>query len=320
MTRRRRSVLLRAIALAALCVTSAGCADEPHATPESPQHAAEPFRADSTQVDGCVRLGSYGDSVDCLAQAYGNVAARSGPARATLAVERALASPDEPAELLLAENCHRVMHALGAATLVHFDGAVDEALAAATPLCLSGFHHGVIEHAVAFAPGADAGAACARLSPPDECLHGLGHGFAISSGYHRDRTLQRCHDLARAHERPCLGGAMMELFMVLRPGSPAASGRIDCAGIDDDLQTMCVRALGAGLVWSSDLRDPPTAAARACGDLEPADRAACAAAVGETIGERSAGDELRADRACRGMGDLRRDCERGVRRFVATRS
>lgn len=298
------------VLLACAAVLLSACVPSTSEQPSDAPRVA-PFRADSTTVAACDAM-PYERRVTCLAQAYGNLAFRAGPRDAVRRVERALGQASHPVK----ENCHRIMHAVGAASLERFAGSIERAFAAGTPLCASGYHHGVVEQVSGFDDQLELEDTCRDIAGRIACLHGLGHGIAIAAGYDRDRALDRCRELPGADERPCLGGAMMELFMMLRDGSPAGSDERSCDGVAADLAIMCARARGAGRVWTTDLADAQQAAARACVDAWGRQRAACAGAVGETLAERAAGDDDLVARACAAMGVDRRSCLAGASRFA----
>jgi hypothetical protein len=104
---------------------------------------------------------------------------------------------------------------------VHYEGGVGKAFADGRASCWSGYYHGILERAFA---GADAD----RLGPlsrdlcsdPDvrstdfiayQCVHGLGHGLMIFTGYDLPKSLEVCDALATAWDQSsCTGGVFME--------------------------------------------------------------------------------------------------------------
>ncbi len=171
------------------------------------------FEADETVVDEC-------DEQACFEQAFGNVAYREGPKAALALLDERVASGVIPGD----GKCHRIAHTIGAASLARFDGNVARSFANGSASCWSGFYHGVLERSLATvrsftaqALGAKVRKLCAdrsfRSSPwlGDQCVHGIGHGLMISTGYSLPLSLRVCDRLDVAFDRvSCKGGAFME--------------------------------------------------------------------------------------------------------------
>jgi hypothetical protein len=171
------------------------------------------FEADETVLDEC-------DKQACFEQAFGNVAYREGPKAALALLDESVASGVIPGD----GNCHRIAHTIGAASLARFDGNVALSFAAGSASCWSGFYHGVLERSLATvrsftakALGAKVRKLCAdrsfRSSPwlADQCVHGIGHGLMISTGYSLPLALRVCDRLDVAFDRnTCKGGVFME--------------------------------------------------------------------------------------------------------------
>ena len=172
---------------------------------------AAAFQPDETTLVSC------SDDFACLEQAFGNVAYRRGPKAALGLFRRRLAS-EPPIEA----DCHRIAHMIGAATLARFHGDVGKALAAGAATCWSGYYHGVVERGLSGVPdeklGEAARALCAdeklRAGPAFvlyQCVHGLGHGLMITTGYDLPLSLRACDGLAARWDRQsCTGGVFME--------------------------------------------------------------------------------------------------------------
>ncbi|MDQ3888963.1 MAG: cytochrome c [Actinomycetota bacterium] len=172
---------------------------------------AAAFEPDGTTLADC------GHDFGCLEQAFGNVAYRRGPKAALALFERTLASQPR-----VETDCHRIAHMIGAATLARFDGDVGRALAAGSATCWSGYYHGVVERGLA-GVGDEKLAEAARALCEDEklragpafvlyqCVHGLGHGLMITTGYDLPLSLRVCDRLAARWDRQsCTGGVFME--------------------------------------------------------------------------------------------------------------
>ena len=169
------------------------------------------FEPDNTKLASC------DEDFTCLEQAFGNLAYYQGPKQALQRFEQAIARPG-PIE----SDCHRVAHSIGAAAFTHFHGKVGQAFAAGSAACWSGYYHGVIERAFSDVKQEDLGKAARRMcSDPKlrggptftlyQCVHGLGHGLMIYTGYDLPGSLQVCDELEGSWDQTaCTGGVFME--------------------------------------------------------------------------------------------------------------
>jgi cytochrome c553 len=168
-----------------------------------------PFKPNTQRLEGCL-------DADCRRQAFGNIAYREGPKPALdLFDEKQL--EDKAVE----GDCHRIAHTIGAASLQHFDGSVARALSQGRSSCWSGYYHGVVEHAFAGTPQDElptksrticVGTDIRRTSYiAYQCVHGLGHGLMIHTGYDLPRSLRVCDELNTDWDRTsCHAGVFME--------------------------------------------------------------------------------------------------------------
>jgi mono/diheme cytochrome c family protein len=175
------------------------------------QALAGKFKPDDKKIDDC-----KGDFA-CYEQAYGNLAYYEGPKVALARFEQAIAQPGA-----IEGNCHRIAHAIGAASLARFKGNVAPAFAAGTAACWSGYYHGVVERAlVDVKPDQLPQAARGMCDDPDlrsgptftlyQCVHGLGHGLMIYTHYDMPRSLKVCDRLnGNWDQTSCTGGVFME--------------------------------------------------------------------------------------------------------------
>ena len=198
--------------------------DDPQAAPApqggsvlNPHPAAGPFEADDTTLADCAELTA--EVRACYEQAFGNLAFSSN-AKATLAevVVQEAKIPE------VAANCHRIVHTVGAAVLARWKGDVASALVEGDSTCWSGFYHGLLERALAPARSTgELGRLIRDLCDPTgknwptfthyQCLHGIGHGLMLRTGYQRDVSLDLCTRLADQWSRQsCDGGVFMEGF------------------------------------------------------------------------------------------------------------
>ena len=164
------------------------------------------FVADATPLADCA--GAY----SCLEQAFGNIAFDAGPSRRSPSSRRARPKPD------VERDCHRIVHLIGSAALARFDGDVARTFAEGSPVCVSGYYHGILERAFV---GISTKAELARVARElcvgvgirrrgfldYQCRHGLGHGLHDPDGLrpsHGAVALQRSrHGLGSrdVHER-----------------------------------------------------------------------------------------------------------------------
>jgi hypothetical protein len=186
----------------------------PEAASKLPLHPmAVHFKPDDTTVADCTEQ-------TCYEQAYGNIAYGQGPKAALTLVEKQYAGGADP-------SCHRIVHMIGSAALTRNKGNVARTFAEGSSTCWSGYYHGVLVRAFADVKSfkADALGAISRALCSDrqvrgsswlsyQCLHGLGHGLMITTGYRLPLSLDVCRRLAGAWERTsCKGGVFMENFI-----------------------------------------------------------------------------------------------------------
>ncbi|MGH3018018.1 MAG: c-type cytochrome [Gaiellaceae bacterium] len=168
------------------------------------------YRPDGTTLADCT--GDFG----CYEQAFANIAYRQGPKAALALLERKIRSPGP-----IDADCHRITHAIGSGALAHFDGDSGAAFAAGGVTCASGYYHGIIERSLLGKPTEAIGpltqSLCASQSIRRtefihfQCVHGLGHGLMIYTGYGLPRSLDYCDELETEWEREsCRGGVFME--------------------------------------------------------------------------------------------------------------
>jgi hypothetical protein len=182
-----------------------------HVAANNPHPVAGQFKPDERTFADC----DPGDRA-CVEQAYGNVAYGEGPEQALALFDRAIAS--DPA---IEANCHRIAHTIGSAALAKI-GNVSEAFARGSASCWSGYYHGILERAFTGVSsrdemGARARELCADLKEGSstfllyQCVHGLGHGLMIRSGYDLPFALSICDRLATEWDQTsCTGGVFME--------------------------------------------------------------------------------------------------------------
>ena len=171
--------------------------------------AAGGFAPDGTRLEEC-----EGDRT-CLEQAFGNLAYRNGP-QPTIRLFDRLMTTDDAVE----GNCHRIVHMIGSAALARYHGNVAKAFAEGSASCWSGYYHGILERAFIDADPGDLGTISRRLCDEGiratdylayQCVHGLGHGLMIYTGYNLPLALETCDELTTDWDQSsCSGGVFME--------------------------------------------------------------------------------------------------------------
>ncbi len=170
------------------------------------------FEPDGTKLESC-------DEQTCYEQAFGNVAYYDGPKAALDLFDEKIAEGG-PIE----SGCHRIAHRIGSASLARFNGNVAKTFAAGRASCWSGYYHGVLERAFAPVKSFDAASLgkVARGLCDDasvrkitwlayQCVHGLGHGLMLHTGYDLPLSLDVCDELATSWDQTsCKGGVFME--------------------------------------------------------------------------------------------------------------
>lgn len=168
------------------------------------------FKPDKTKLSDC-------NAQACYEQAFGNVAYYQGPKAAL-----ALFAHEMAVNKAVEAGCHRIAHKIGSAALVRDHGNIPKAFAAGSSICWSGYYHGILERAF-YGISTQAGlikAARRVCSSPGlqhdtwllyQCVHGLGHGLMISTGYDLPFALHVCDKLQTPWDQTsCTGGVYME--------------------------------------------------------------------------------------------------------------
>lgn len=169
-----------------------------------------PFVPDGTRIEDC------SNDPACFEKAFGNMAFRDGP-KPTLALFAEKMASDTVVEA----GCHRIAHAIGAGALARMGGKPGLAIAEGAATCWSGYYHGVLERSYAGVSNARLAAVTRSLCVGKEvrattfiyyqCVHGLGHGLMIHTGYDLPLSLRTCDRLRTDWDRSsCTGGVFME--------------------------------------------------------------------------------------------------------------
>jgi hypothetical protein len=188
-----------------------GPASQPQQTSSLDMHPiAGNFKPDGTKLSDC-------NAQLCYEQAFGNVAYYKGPKAAL-----ALFAHEMAVNKAIEAGCHRIAHKIGSASLVRDHGNIPEAFAAGSSICWSGYYHGILERAfygISTETGLIKAARRVCASPGlqrdqwllYQCVHGLGHGLMISTGYDLPFALRVCDKLQTSWDQTsCTGGVYME--------------------------------------------------------------------------------------------------------------
>jgi len=281
---------------------------------------AKPFAPDRTTLADCAAT----NTPDCLEQAFGNLTFRAGPKPALAQLAKTLQT--NPA---VQADCHRIAHRMGSAALSRFHDRVAPAFIAGNPICASGYYHGIIERAFLGQPNARLATVARQLcSDPQinaqrflayQCIHGLGHGLMIYTGYDLPQSLKTCDQLQTGFDRiSCSGGVFMENFnssygitsKYLRASDPI----YPCDAVTENHKLYCYLLVTANLlrVTGGNLK----ATARGCLRSEPRWVSTCYESFGRDVSGMSGKDPRRALAGCRLAAAHESDCIYGVAREI----
>jgi mono/diheme cytochrome c family protein len=278
------------------------------------------FRPDGTRLEQC--SGAPG----CLERAFGNIAFRSGPRAALALLERRMAADAE-----VERDCHRIAHAIGAAALARFSGDAGAAIAGGTAICWSGYYHGVLERSFAGVSDARLPAVARRLCSGRavrarafiayQCVHGLGHGLMIHTGYDLPLSLRVCDALATGWDRTsCSGGVFMENIS----SSYGVRSRwlrdddllFPCNAVAERHKLYCYLMVTSRILEATGWDWARTAAE--CRRAEPGWVATCFQSYGRDASGFSRHDPARILALCAGAGDMEGECVYGAARDVTS--
>jgi mono/diheme cytochrome c family protein len=280
---------------------------------------AAPFRADSKRLSDC-RDGNF----ECLEQAFGNLTFNEGPKKAL-----ALLQTDSTTNTAVAADCHRIAHRMGSAALTRFHDKVAEAFIAGSPVCASGYYHGIIERAFLGQPtnrlGIVARQLCSDSKITDQqfllyqCIHGLGHGLMIYTGYDMPLALKTCDGLTgNFGQVSCSGGVFMENFnssygvtsKYLKKSDPI----YPCDSVAERYKAQCYGLVTANILKDTNYDQKKTAAG--CNKSESAWVETCFESFGRDVSGIAGHSAEKALASCRLAGKHEGDCQYGVVREI----
>jgi hypothetical protein len=187
---------------------------------------ADRFAPDETTIADCPP-----DDDPCLEQAFANYAYANG-GKAAIAYWKEQAAISQRIEA----NCHQITHLIGAGAIAKWKGDVAEAYADGDESCWSGYYHGIMQAAIgkfeAAAPEVLAPKVAALCDSDSirevdwiswQCVHGIGHGLLITTGYDLAKTIDTCIAMPTemADRQTCANGAFMENVTPSLPGVSA---------------------------------------------------------------------------------------------------
>jgi hypothetical protein len=280
---------------------------------------AAPFRADSKRLADC-RDGNYA----CLEQAFGNLTFNEGPQKAL-----ALLQKQSVTNTAVAGDCHRIAHRMGSAALSRFHDKVAKAFIAGSPVCASGYYHGIIERAFLGQPTSKLGVVARQLCTDPQimdqrflqyqCIHGLGHGLMIYTGYDMPESLKTCDGLQTDFDQvSCSGGVFMENFnssygvtsKYLRKNDPI----YPCDSVAERYKGQCYGLVTANLLKTTGYDQKKTAAG--CRRSEPRWLGICFESFGRDVSGIAGKSAAKARASCRLAGRNEGDCLYGVAREI----
>jgi cytochrome c553 len=285
----------------------------------SSKAVAAPFKPDSKRLADC-----KDDDFECLEQAFGNLTFSDGPKPALTRLQSMITSNNA-----VASDCHRIAHRMGSAALTRFDDRVAPAFIAGTPVCASGYYHGIVERAFLGQPTHKLDIVARQLcSDPQiagqrflayQCIHGLGHGLMIYTGYDLPGSLKTCDGLRSGFDRvSCSGGVFMENFnssygvtsKYLRKNDPI----YPCNDVQERHKLYCYLLVTANILRLTNYDQKKTA--DACRRSEPGWVDTCYESFGRDVSGIAGEDERKALASCRLAKSYQGDCLYGVAREI----
>ena len=279
-----------------------------------------PFRADRKRLSDC-RDGNLA----CLEQAFGNLTFNEGPEKAL-----ALLQEKTSTDTAVAAGCHRIVHRMGSAALSRYKDKVAPAFIAGTPVCASGYYHGIIERAFLGQPKGKLDVVARQMCTDSkiteqrfllyQCIHGLGHGLMIYTGYDMPGSLKTCHALKEEFDEiSCSGGVFMENFSssygvtskYLRKNDPI----YPCNSVAEKYKAQCYGLVTANLLKRTGYDQKKTA--DGCKKSEPDWVGICFESFGRDVSGIAGKSAEKALASCRLAGkDNEGDCLYGAAREI----
>ncbi len=286
--------------------------------------AAGNFKPDDTKLASC-------HDQSCYEQAFGDLSYYRGP-------RVALRIFDEKQKFVPAieSGCHRIAHTIGSAALARYRGNVPRAFAEGSSSCWSGYYHGILERAFA---GASTKPQFVRIAQhvcegsyvrrttylAYQCVHGLGHGLMLQSGYDLPFALSICDRLPTSWDQTsCTGGVFMENvngavksgYGTRSPWVKASDLVYPCDWVKERYKLYCYLMVTSRVLQANgyDWR----ATARICARVEPGWRATCFQSYGRDASGSTRQDPAQTLALCRMTGHFAGECLYGAARDMSS--
>jgi hypothetical protein len=262
------------------------------------------FQPDETELGAC------GGDFRCLEQAFGNLVYEDGPKQAFKVLADARRSTPG-----VEQNCHRIVHTMGSAGLARYEGDVARTFSEGDSACNSGYYHGILERSFAGAKSQlELQTRATEVCRSDKirltqwlnfsCLHGLGHGLMIQTGYNLPTSLEICTGLEERWDKDvCAGGAFMENFFTTYQVKSRfvrdddLTYPCDAELISDDYRTACYLIVTARVLEQTGYDWRRTAAI--CDDVQTRYRAVCFESYGRDASGHSSHVPAKIAQKCR---------------------
>ena len=268
------------------------------------------FKPDDTKIEDCQATDFH-----CFEQAFANISYKDGPKTALDTFDQDIKTPG-PIE----RDCHRIAHAIGAGALSHFHGSIGQAFVAGRPSCTSGYYHGILERAFLGVDQSKLGSSARKFCASPEvrksefiayqCVHGLGHGLMIYTGYDLPLSLHTCDKLQQGDQLSCTGGVFMENYQssygVTSRWLKAKDLIYPCNAVAERYKYYCYDLVTARILPKVNYNWKKTAAW--CRRSEPKWVPVCFQSMGRDASGFTRLDPAKILRICRVAGDMAREC------------
>ena len=268
------------------------------------------FKPDDTKIEDCKETDFH-----CFEQAFANISYKDSPQTALDRFDQEIKTPG-PIE----RDCHRIAHAIGAGALSHFHGNIGQAFVAGRPSCTSGYYHGILERAFLGVAQSQLGSSARKFCASPEvrksdfiayqCVHGLGHGLMIYTGYDLPLSLHTCDKLPEGDAFSCTGGVFMENYQ----SSYGIRSRwlkdkdllYPCNSVAEKYKFYCYDLVTARILPKVNYNWKKTAAW--CRRSEPRWVSVCFQSMGRDASGFTRLDPQRIVKICRVAGNMAREC------------
>jgi cytochrome c553 len=279
------------------------------------------FKPDSKKLADC-----RASDTECYEQSFGNLTYQEGAKPALEELQTMMGT-----NTTVASDCHRIAHRMGSAALALYKDDVAKAFIAGSPVCWSGYYHGIVERAFLGQPDDKLAVVARQLcSDPQinvqrflayQCIHGLGHGLMIYTGYDLPGSLKTCDGLKTGFDRiSCSGGVFMENFTssygitskYLRKDDPI----YPCNAVAERHKLYCYLLVTSNALHLNGYDLKKTAAA--CLDAEPRWVSTCYESFGRDVSGLAGRDATKALANCRLATRYESECLYGVSRDITS--